>query len=382
MTRRALTAFALFAGFLSGGPFQGRAAEPAGAEKARAASLVRKLGDESFEVRRRAGEELLEMGPAAEEALVKGAADSDAEIRERARALLSRLAGHRRQARLKAFVEDKTGELKSDLAGWERFSQLTGSGPASRELFAGVYRASADLLELAQSDPKAASGKLAGQAANLRLRLITPKVDETALAEVMGLLLLTGDSKLKVEPAVRTHLLDGLETLAERPALVKQVQDSAPARALVLHFLKETAPLGSERVFGVARDLGLRESAPWALAVALDKRAPGPGRASALLLLGKLGDKTTLPKLEPLLEDESLVGARPLGGATLRAEVRDVALAASVELSGGKPGDYGYPYLQAVPGLKTLPSATCLGFATPAQREAALGKWKARAGKP
>jgi hypothetical protein len=84
--------------------------------------------------------------------------------------------------------------------------------------------------------------------------------------------------------------------------------------------------------------------------------------------------------LGPLLDDETPVGDRKLGNTTLHAQVRDVALAVVIRFTGAQIADFGFPYLQAVPGVKDPPSPACLGFATPAERQAAFKKWKDRSG--
>lgn len=80
-----------------------------------------------------------------------------------------------------------------------------------------------------------------------------------------------------------------------------------------------------------------------------------------------------------LRADETLVGTYALGRTTLRAELRDVALAAVVQLAGGKLGAVGFPYPTAIPGLCVVPSPACLGFANEAQRSAAFSKGRALA---
>jgi hypothetical protein len=70
------------------------------------------------------------------------------------------------------------------------------------------------------------------------------------------------------------------------------------------------------------------------------------------------------------------VGSAVIRQKKLTAQLRDVALVVLVRLTGQQPADYGFPYLQAVPGLKTLPSPDRLGFAGDPDREAALKKWK------
>ena len=99
-------------------------------------------------------------------------------------------------------------------------------------------------------------------------------------------------------------------------------------------------------------------------------------RGWAVILTGKVGGKERVAKLQPLLQDHTSVGSSKLGPTTLNAELADVTLAVLIRASGQKVADYGFPYLQAIPGLKTLPAPERLGFADAPSRQAAFKKWR------
>jgi hypothetical protein len=337
--------------------------------------LVKKLGDDSFDVRQAAVAKLRALGRDAEPAVRKGLADKDPAIRRECRRILPQLVGAGREARLKALLADKEGKQKHDLPGWPAFGKLAGTDDAGRQLFARVVRAEGDLLEAAQRDPKSAAEQLARRGAGLQLKLITPGNDAKALAEVVALAFVASRPTVKVSAATARQMYAALDTLANRAALLKQVQADAATRKLLLGFLRREGD-SAERALRTALALGLKESAGWALGVARDAKAPVAARAAALVLLAEVGNRGMTARLEGLLNDKTAVGTKALGKKTLRTELRDVALAALVRLNGKKPADYGFPYLLAVPGLKTLPEPVCLGFASPADRESALKKWK------
>jgi hypothetical protein len=343
-----------------------------------ATELVRQLGDDSFDRRQDAARRLLKLGGAAESAVRKGLTDPDPAVRRECRRLLPRLAGAEREARIRAFLADKRGRRKHDLPGWPRFGKLAGADAAGRRLYVRVLRAEGPLLESARRDPNAASARLTARCVGLRLHLITPG-HEAALAEVAALAFLGTDTRLKPGPGALDGLDKGLETLALRSALVKQMRADPALRKLLLAYLRKRTD--AARAFTLARDLGLKEASGWALEVAADRKAPAAARASALVLLASVGGKGVRPRLEALLNDTTPVGTKVLRGTTLSAQVRDVALAALVHRSGRDGADFGFPYLKAVPGLKALPEPACLGFATDAERDAALKKWRALARK-
>ena len=90
-------------------------------------------------------------------------------------------------------------------------------------------------------------------------------------------------------------------------------------------------------------------------------------------------ERLEVEELEPLLEDTtSLGGTIRIGTATVNAQMRDVALAALVHLSGQNVFDYPFAYLQTYKNLRgnfQLPPYY-YGFQDDTTRTAALKKWK------
>jgi hypothetical protein len=345
------------------------------------AALVRRLADDSFPVRSQAAAGLLKLGRAAEPALRAGLTHPDAEVRDRCRELLDEVVRADREERLQAFLaEDPKGAA---LAGWSRFSGLTGTGSAARKFFAALYRADGDLLEAAERDPKESARPFADRCTMLAASLIVGDREEAALGDVALLLLLAGDRRLTTSPSALDALNNGLEVLSNRPALRKRFLQDEPARKLLLAYLRQrTEAAPRERALALAGNIELAEAADWAVELALSREAPPGVRGWALLAAGQIGAKKHVPVLEPLLVDTTPLGQKTLGARTIRTELRDVALATVVRLGGQQPAAYGFPYFQAVPGLKAVPTPTCLGFADAAGREAALKKWKDRADTP
>jgi hypothetical protein len=340
---------------------------------AKATALVRQLGDDSFEVRGRASLELLAMGHAAEDAVRKGQSDADAEVSSRCKAILPQLVKARLEGRIKAFLAGG----KASLPGWELFAKLAGGDAAARKQFAELFRSQGDLLESPDRGIVRAKAEFAKRCRALRLRVVTPRRDATLLAEVVALLVVGCDPRIEADAATWDKLLDGLDTLAARREMAEQVRKLPTTRKLLAAvFRQRRAVLPLDRTLPLALALELPEAVGLALEVALDPKSPATARAWALVLLGKLGDKSLVPKLLPLLADKTPVGTRVLDKDTLRAELRDVALAAVVQLSGGKLDLAGFPYPAAMPALNVVPSPACLGFATEAQRAAAFAKWR------
>ena len=140
---------------LLGGATGAESEKPAGPD---AAALVEQLGDDSFEVRQRASEQLAAMGLAAQEALTAGLRDPDAEIRRRCRWLLQDVLEADYDRRLKAFLADDEGEQDHDLPGWKRYRESVGTDKVARELFVKMQQAEPGLMISAAAGKEAAVG--------------------------------------------------------------------------------------------------------------------------------------------------------------------------------------------------------------------------------
>jgi len=354
------------------------AAEPpeTAALRERAARLVRRLGAEAFTERAEAAAELLKLGQAAEDALRKGLNDSDAEVRGGCQRLLSQLLDAGRETRMREFLADPA-RLETPLPGWKRFSSLAGTDLAARKRFAEIYRADGTLLASLDTDPKGIAAPLGQRLTGLRTTLLTPTKDADVLRELTTLLFLAVQEQVPLDAAAHGRFCAALNVLAERKALVKQVKDDPLLRKLLRTYLAErAASLALNQALGSALALQLPETLDWALQIASAKDKPAQARGLAAILAGQVGGKEVIGRLEPLLSDTATLGTFKLGPTTLKTELRDVVLAVLVQASGQKADEYGYPYLQAVPGLKALPSPERLGFADANAQAAALKKWQ------
>lgn len=345
----------------------------------RAETLVKQLGAASFAERQKATEVLLELGPAAEPALVRGAEDPDPEIAKRCRELLPRVRNRETERRLAAFLQDKDDRLPPP-AGWERFRKAAGNTPESRKLFAAVYASDRALLELAAADPKAAGARLAARAKEVDRELQELDRGQPCLPLLTALVLLASDTRVPLDAAAYQATAQAVGNLRYRPALLKEARATPVTWGGLTAFLGRAADAPSWNAgLEVMRALEVREGVPAAVQLALSREMPAGTRAAAVVLVGDLGTKEHVAKLAPLLADAAAVGTATIRGTALTTELRDVALAAAVKLSGQTLADYGFPYYKALPGVKELPDPIKLGFARPAERDAALRRWKEQA---
>ena len=104
-----------------------------------------------------------------------------------------------------------------------------------------------------------------------------------------------------------------------------------------------------------------------------------PQRVSALLAVGKLGSSKDVADVEPLLEDRTEYLPKPLAnrpqGYEYSVQIRDVALATMLRLTGQEPVAYGY--LHARPHPQSVFDPASLGMESDEKRDAAAEKWRA-----
>src|SRR5262249_50134762 len=141
----------------------------------------------------------------------------------------------------------------------------------------------------------------------------------------------------------------------------------------------QTDPNVVQQTLHLAMNLELKEALTLALKIANDKAVRGHPLGLALTAIGKLGGKEHRAVLERFLDDTTLIGNFHINAGRGTTEVRDVALGMLVHVTGQSHRDYGFAFPQTSLDLKFNPFY--LGFAAPAQRDAAVKKWQAYAKK-
>jgi hypothetical protein len=95
---------------------------------------------------------------------------------------------------------------------------------------------------------------------------------------------------------------------------------------------------------------------------------------AAMLAVGKFGDRQHVPLLEQMLANNSELFKQNVSGKQMRTEVRDVALAVLIHLTGQEHQQYGLVRLQR--NTQTLFNATSIGYFEEEERLLALKKWR------
>lgn len=362
---------------LAGASRSGAAASPAD-EMRKARELVRQLGDIDFEAREQASKRLLALGVAVKDVLLEGSRSSDLEIRRRCLDLLPAVLEADRKARLEAFIADKGGKKEHDLPGWKRFRKIAGTDTAARDLFIAIQRSEgAAFLEDVERKPKQAADLLAGRSQEVWQSIYGMRIGGRAhtltLAEVAPLYLAGSDPALVGTSTAGNQMLNYLWQPQPQAALRG---GASPFKNLVLAWMAvQTDDNVVQQMFNVINSISMKEGLPLALKLAKAKKIRGMALATALTTIGRLGTKEHVKELEAYLTDKATVFNFNFAGETGATQVRDVALAMAVHLSGQDHKNYNFFFARKNnPWMKFQPYY--LGFTSETDRTKALKKWK------
>ena len=344
-------------------------------------SLVRQLGSASFSERERATRELIGRGIACRDALQQATRDPDAEIRNRARTILATVSESDFRDRLDAFAADYDGRGGQTLPGWQRVSSVLGNSRLTRQLFVEMQRAEPELMEAYEQGGKAASDAL-----DSRCRIIFEQLTHVAggdgpvsIGTLASLLLVGSAPDVTVEEQLAFQLYSWL---IYRPAFHKNASSgpwSGPLkRVLALWIVKDSTPAATAQNLTFAASYELKSEGLVLATRLLNGEMTTPQmRQLALVTLGRFGDKQQLATVEKQLQDATPCGAIQLKSTPRQVEVqiRDVALAVALHLTGQIPRDYGAPRVE--PNPQGYFQVAAVAFPTPAARDEALKLWQA-----
>ncbi|HUT10720.1 MAG TPA: PQQ-binding-like beta-propeller repeat protein [Thermoguttaceae bacterium] len=349
-------------------------------------ALVERLGDDSYEARQRASQDLAALGLKARDALHAGLKHADAEVRRRCRWILQDVLETDFQNRLKAFLADKEGKRQHDLPGWERYRQTIGEDQSARELFAQMLKEEAPLLISSATGAEPAAEGLMLRISQVYSSMVVPYQQqrrEPSLATSAALLFVSSDPESNLPQELLDHSC--LATLAQRPAFTEaltQGPHQAAARKLLGRWI--ILPTGInvlDTKLRLAMQYDLQEGLALALRAMRKKEAHSHSRVYGVMALGQLGGKPYAAVLAQSLADKSEIGRRTVNGKSMSIELRDVVLAWLIHVTGQSHADYGLA--QAGEEFKRMAenknrhmSTTYCAFDDEAAREKALEKWK------
>lgn len=350
------------------------------AEQAQIAALVRDLGAPTFTVRQQAQRRLIGLGVTAKNALEAACHDADREIQRRAKAALNAVNDIDFYIRLEAFRADSDPADSHGLAGWDRFRACAGASGPARRLFVEMQRAERELLELTERAPRLAGTLLDSRCQQAQAAAATGGEDDQRPALSLGSIAAIVFAASAPDVPVSMHAGDCINGFARQTALSQALH--AKQMSPVLHGLLgtwvgrefERESITAYRNLIMAMQYNLKDAIAPALALVEPPGGQPHLEQYAILAIGKLGERKHVPALLPLLDDSRSVGVPDRTGRQSDTQIRDVALAAIVHLTGQKLSDYGFVHAKSNPLI--LFNTNTLGFNDPAQRDEALSKWR------
>lgn len=360
--------------------------------------LVRRLGDADFRVRESASQALVRLGHKALPALETGMQHPDPEIRRRCRELYPQALVYDLEEKIKRFLAATDEQSEAGLPGWQQFRALVGNDPAAKRFYADVVRQGHTLLDKVERASRSEDLRLKQQAQEEYVRLCnslfqrafanTAGLPEVILPEQFALALLLSSFPSNNEaliPQGRQIYQLCNHTSVRRFLQEKSEQASILRRLMVGVAERSTDPVCLQPVLYLALSVEFPEIVSLARRQADNKELNASVRGLALTVVARYAGKQEFEFLERFLADTTQVCvnrfARGNSQITIRTEMRDLALALLVDVTGQRLQDYSFPALQLFavnseprPGQAYNPH--WYGFSSEEEREAALKKWR------
>ncbi len=362
-----------------GGTVPAAGALPDKAFPQRVDRLIRQLGHSSFAMRQRASKQLVEIGIAGQPLLNAALADEDAEVRNRSAQVLTQIVEADFRARLEAFANDPLGKQEHSLPSWNRFRETFGQEKLPRDLFVDMQRAEPALLEALE-----ASTKLAGELLVMRMQSILQTIQwpqlnggspaTVPLGTVCALLFVSSTDGVTISDQDAIQLFNLIHQASFQSSLRTTANAPMLKKLLGMWILHNSGPSIAYMNLQLAFNFDLKEGLDLAVKMIGNDGGGQPFmRQYVILAIARFGNHEHIPLIEPLLKDATPCMPQQ-NPDPKQSQIRDVALAVLVKLSGQELKDYGLEHIQTNPQTVFQPGTVT--FNDPAKREAALKKWK------
>jgi hypothetical protein len=350
--------------------------KPPATSSAEVQSLIAKLGDASFAAREAATTRLAEMDVSVRPALQEATKSRDAEVRSRARRILTTVNERYFQQRLAAFAADLENEQGLDLPGWSRYQTIVGKDRKARELFVEMHRAEPRILEATESKLKSINELLADRLGEMFQAAQFGGSANISGSSAAALVFVASDAQLKLSADV-TNLV---AMLAYQPAFYSALNGTRAEelkKLLEAWVLRETDdPTVLAQNVSLALNQNLAAGRGLAQAVLKKDDLPAHAMQQAMSLLARSGKKEDAAHLEPFLKDDTVLAHfNPNEANRDVLKVSDYAMAMMIQLTGNNPRDFRDGPLRWNQGWNA--DLQTLAFRTDEDRQAALKKWNA-----
>jgi hypothetical protein len=352
---------------------------PPSAEQAKIVALIEQLGSESFQIREQAQTQLLATGLAAQEELSKALKSADLEIRFRVRRIYVQLLQMDFQRRLTLFINDVDGKLEHDLPAWNIYREKVGSSLAHRKLFALMVRVEAPFLIALETKTDIYS-TLNNRLKDLQPYGTTPSNGpKVARLESIAAILLASTQLDSTQLNRIISPMYNLLNFQETKNGIRGGDNSGIIKGMIATYIEqniETAnsqlPLTLVLEYGF-EEVGLRIGRK----LIADSKMSSLVREYAAICLVRFGTAAEIPKLLPMLTEESVIhswSTSQAKGKIIKTQVRDAILVLLLHQTKQDAADYGFRFVQ--PNPITVFRVYSAGFIEYSEREAAHSRWE------
>jgi outer membrane protein assembly factor BamB len=365
-----------------------QAVSPAAAPTEAQAALIKQLAENTYEKRRDAAAQLAAQGLAAQKAIQAGLQDPDPEVRRSCRRLLVQVLEADFSRRLDELLADDGGKKEHDLPCWKRFCEVFGKDKEARQTFVEMQRAEPALMESAEAGDELATQifRLRWQQALAWMYGQAQPNQQPGFGSLAALVFVSVDTKVKVPPDLVNNGM--CVNIFHQGAFQQALNDSACkaiARKLLGRWIRQ--PAGKQLIIQKLQLAMQHQLKDEGLGMAVDLLKSGGDSAQSLGYaiegVARLGGKPHAATLVPYLTDKRECMKHFMmvnNKQEIRSiEVRDVALAWLIELTGQDHAQYDMPEVkQWFENLRRFPQNMFnfynMGFKDAAKREGAAKK--------
>ena len=344
--------------------------DPESPQFKKAMELVRQLHDDRFAVRESASKKLIALGREAKEALLIGKEDLDADVADRCQRILPQAIAADMKARVDAFLADKEGKQEHDLPALGMYQKLVGKEKEARDLFATMLQTNSTLFEQYELDPTR-FGKKYSVRCDEMIQFVFGRGGNRGpdFGDLATLFFFGTDPEFAKVTASNQYI----GNLLYQPSFQNNIKNVA-FRKLFFGWMEHRTDQNTvSQGLGIIQQHNLKEGLEFASKAMKDKGQQMYIRAQAINLVGRMGGKERIPDMEIMFNDDTQIQQFNLNNKVGMVQIRDVALAMAIHLSGQKPKEYGFEFL---PNEQSIQSYYYLGFEDDEKRAATLKKYK------
>jgi hypothetical protein len=348
-----------------------------------ARELVRQLGDVDFRVRDEATGKLVRMGSGVEPILREGLSSPDPEVRLRCRTIMPQARSYDLERRLTAFIAGKTDGDNPAPDSWDKFKELVGDSRHTRETFASMHRLDTAFMSLVESGTSGLQQRMAERCTEFSMS--QNNASSATGPDMVALLLFASlEPRTRMDPrSTQQSLAGGLYTYSYKPRGKDMLKNDEVIHKLLVKYIADGTICPTYYALWMLANLELKEGVDILKTILKHSAGQPSDRATAVAIMGKIGGKANVSDIVSYLKDEATVGqAQMQNNVLIKTQVRDVALATLVLLSGQHLRDYDFPYAKLAGGGNAFERNFCymtnfLGFVDDQTRQGAFKKWDA-----